>query len=345
MVPQPSHILRDLLRDALHILRRDLIIGAGKHEVLPHQKPLLVTQVVEIIPRINAAAPDADHIEVGVHTHLQERICLLAAHPCQNIVFRDIVRPHGKERPPVHFHGKCLAPAVRLSFHRDSPKTDPPDDSFSCPVRFRGVSPRTARLAALPVNPGEIPREILKDRFHLIQRLPAQPVWPPQLWIRHRERDTVLQGIHFPGRRGQVNGQAVLQRITGIRRFLRAGVSLRLHTDSQFRLRPTRARRLPSVLGLIDLNSFLCADLLVNSHLFDPRVIPADECYVSPDSLVRKARPPVPSEHEVRLSKMRKALHTLPRSAQMVLSILLADIFCRRRDRDNEAVIQWAQNL
>ena len=60
-----THVFDCLCRDGFLKFIGQVIVGTGVHHVLPDHKPQLITQIVEKVVRIPAAAPDADHVEMA----------------------------------------------------------------------------------------------------------------------------------------------------------------------------------------------------------------------------------------------------------------------------------------
>ena len=71
MVLKARNIVPDLGID----LGQKVIIGgierAGEHRVLPDKNAKLVTDVVKAVTLIPSAAPDSDHVHIGVDGRLQ----------------------------------------------------------------------------------------------------------------------------------------------------------------------------------------------------------------------------------------------------------------------------------
>ena len=63
---EPSYLMIDLGAHLGEEIRRRRIEVAGEHEVLPDQQAELVAEIVEEILFVEAAAPHADHVHVGV---------------------------------------------------------------------------------------------------------------------------------------------------------------------------------------------------------------------------------------------------------------------------------------
>ena len=83
--------------------------------------------------------------------------------------------------------------------------------------------------------------------------------------------------------------------------------------------------------------------ILMDADVRDAGLFIAKEGDVFPDALVGKARPPVPAEHAVRLSEVRKAPHGLERAAEVVFTVLFLNIFGGRVDRDRKDIALFLQ--
>ena len=79
-------------------------------------------------------------------------------------------------------------------------------------------------------------------------------------------------------------------------------------------------------------------------YAVNPGLIKAYQLHVTPDSRIRKARPPVPSEHAMCLPQIRKSPHGIPASGNRVLLILLPDKFRGRTQHHLQLVSGFPQN-
>ena len=102
MVLKARNIVPDLGID----LGQKVIIGgierAGEHRVLPDKNAKLVTDVVKAVTFIPSAAPDPDHVHIGVDGRLQQIAKCLGPGLTGERVLRNPVRPHGEDRPAIH---------------------------------------------------------------------------------------------------------------------------------------------------------------------------------------------------------------------------------------------------
>ena len=125
MVADPAHIVPNLRADIALKIIVQLIGSAGKHEILPHNQPQLVTDVKKPVVRVITAAPHTNAVVVCRRRVLQQAAGALRRDSGKNIVFRDVVRAHGKDFHPVDLMGKALAPLVLFRIYRQRAKPDP----------------------------------------------------------------------------------------------------------------------------------------------------------------------------------------------------------------------------
>ena len=90
------------------------------HEVFPNQDAQRVTDVEEIVRRINAATPHAQHVEMRVFGRLEQTQGVVGIRPCLNHFLRDIIRALGIERHAIHLEIESATDAVRLIDHLES---------------------------------------------------------------------------------------------------------------------------------------------------------------------------------------------------------------------------------
>ena len=74
---------------------------AGEHEILPHEQPQLVAQIVEILAFVDAAAPDPHHVHVRLDRTAQVALVIGAGQPGDETVRGNPVGPLGEDRPAV----------------------------------------------------------------------------------------------------------------------------------------------------------------------------------------------------------------------------------------------------
>ena len=160
-MPQPPDLVADLDRQ----IGQEVGIGqrvdaAGKHEVLPDQDAVAVAQVVEGLGLVVAAAPNPDHVVVGVRRGAEQRAELCRRDASREGVRRNPVGSLGEDRDPVDDEGERLAGLV-------------------------GFAPEFEGAQAYLVVP-DIERSAGSGQLDLdpVERLVAQTVGPPHLRIR-----------------------------------------------------------------------------------------------------------------------------------------------------------------
>ena len=101
---------------------------AGKHGLLPQQDPGLVAGVVESVLRVEAPAPDAEHVHVGVRGLLDEEAEVCGRRLGREDVERDHVGPlgvdgHAVDREIERF-GAFLAVVQGVALELDGAEAD-----------------------------------------------------------------------------------------------------------------------------------------------------------------------------------------------------------------------------
>src|SRR5215472_14343693 len=86
MVTNPPHRLLGLSADALEERLVGWIKSASKEEVLPDEQTQLITEIVEDVGLVDAAAPDAQHVHVGFDRESKQILIPGFTHPRQNEV-------------------------------------------------------------------------------------------------------------------------------------------------------------------------------------------------------------------------------------------------------------------
>src|SRR5699024_3398902 len=117
VMAQALDIFYKFLSDICLEFRGQLIYGAGEHKVLPYSQTQLVTDIIEPVVRVEAAAPYTDHIVIGKLAVFQKLSGLFRASSSQQMLFRNIVGAHGKECLAVDLMGKALAPLILFNLH------------------------------------------------------------------------------------------------------------------------------------------------------------------------------------------------------------------------------------
>ena len=161
MMAKPAYVVRDLGADVFLKGFCQVIDGTGKHEVLPDQKPKLITDVIEVIVRIISPAPYAYAVEMGGCRILQQTPGAFRAAPRQKIVLRNIIGSHGKHRHTVDTMAEALAPLIFFTPDCQGPQTDAP-------------SPGVRRFMPVPCEDPDA---------DIVQRLIPVSGRPPQLRI------------------------------------------------------------------------------------------------------------------------------------------------------------------
>ncbi|MNP70136.1 hypothetical protein D3C76_1663270 [compost metagenome] len=101
MIPQPLDVVFRFAGNAVKKLRIPRIHAAGKHEVLPDQDPVFITQPVKDVLFVNTAAPDAKHVHAAFGRRGDLMAVAFVRHFGQKAVVRDMVGPFGEYRQPV----------------------------------------------------------------------------------------------------------------------------------------------------------------------------------------------------------------------------------------------------
>ena len=125
VMADPPHIVADLRTDAALEALIQLVGGAGKHKILPHDQPQFIADIEEPVVWVIAAAPDTDTVVVRRCRVLQESAGALRCDARKNIVLRDIVRTHRKNLHPVYLVGKTFSPLVLVRIHSHGAQADP----------------------------------------------------------------------------------------------------------------------------------------------------------------------------------------------------------------------------
>ena len=159
MISQAAHHGLGLLPGLVHeggIVVR--VEGARVHKVLPDHDPVGVAQVVEGLVLVDAATPDAEHIEMGVRGRADELLVALLVDAGEDRVGRDPVGSHGEHPGPVDLEGE--GPALLRRLQRVLEQADPGEPGLGHPVvedvlpfdqvDHHGVEVRLARRPRVP---------------------------------------------------------------------------------------------------------------------------------------------------------------------------------------------------
>ena len=199
MMTKPADIVLKLPGDVLLELLRQIVHGAGEHEILPNQNAQLVADVVEEIVGIVSAAPNPDTVHIGASGILQQPPGALRIHPGQQIVLGNIVRTHGEHIHTVDAVGKGLAPCILLPGHGHGAQTDSPAPAvqnlpFPAQLHFHAVQ-RLLPVARGPPEPG-----ILNPDLQALITLPIRSDnHPTNLYSLVIQTDQVC--VHLQGHR------------------------------------------------------------------------------------------------------------------------------------------------
>ena len=159
MVAQTADVVYKLGGDILLKRVRQIVHGAGEHEVLPYQQSKLVTDVIEEVVGIVAAAPDPDAVHVGSLCVLQQTAGALRVDSGKEIVLGDVIGAHGKDVHTVDAVAEAFAPLILTAADGHGAKADAPAPNV--------------QLLALGTQ----------GNAELIQRLTAEAGRPPELGI------------------------------------------------------------------------------------------------------------------------------------------------------------------
>ena len=169
VMAEPCNIIDKFLPDIRLEFFRQLIDGAGKHEILPDNQAQFVAQIIEPVVRIEAAAPYTDRIKVCKAAVLKEPLCPFSAPPSEEVVLRYIICSHGKETDSVYLMGKALAPRILFPFYSQRAQAD----SFLPDIAFFFSDPH--------------------GYFHIVKRLVSQAVRPPELRVFDDQRSSAVR--------------------------------------------------------------------------------------------------------------------------------------------------------
>jgi len=176
VVPQAPHLelgLAPRLVEEGGILR---VAAAGEHEVVGDDDAEFVAAGVEVILLVDAAAPDAHGVDVGVLGGLEQQVVAGGVHAGEDRV----------GRRPVHALEEDLLPVDR-------------DDERDAAVVVRlldEIHGADAELAAAPV---ELAAAAAEDRCPFVQGLRAVIVRPPELRLGHDEALDVARARRIAG--------------------------------------------------------------------------------------------------------------------------------------------------
>ena len=116
---QPLQVADGLLSEFLGHFRRQIDVGAGDHEVLPHQQAVLIAQLVEAAVGVVPAAPDPQGVEVGVHGLTDDGFPPPVGDAAEQTVHGNQIRAHGENLHAVQHKAEFAALAVRVRLRAD----------------------------------------------------------------------------------------------------------------------------------------------------------------------------------------------------------------------------------
>ncbi len=185
MVTNTANVFSNFHFDVFFKLFGQFVNGTSEHKVFPNQQTQFVTDVKEKVIRIVTTTPNTDRVEVCIFTLFQQLIGGFVVDTPQNIVFRNVVSTHRKNIDAVDGVGKFIAVFILFGVHTKGAQTD--------------------AFAAL------VDDVAVHQLHHIdgVERLFAQPIWPPNLWICNGEVGFIIGGnsavrcshFNFIGRR------------------------------------------------------------------------------------------------------------------------------------------------
>ena len=119
---ESSDLVSQFLFYAFEEPLRRWISRAGEHHIVEQQKAFLVTELVEFFPLIPSAAPDTEHIHVGVHCVLEYFVISFPCHSGRNGIKRNPVGALGENIPAVDGDGEFFSSHGRLVLYLQSPE-------------------------------------------------------------------------------------------------------------------------------------------------------------------------------------------------------------------------------
>ena len=130
---------------------------AREHEILPNQQPFFVAKIIEVFHFIDSAAPNADHVHLGLHRARQQMVIVGAADFTDKTVRRDPVRALGKNRASVDRELKGFSELIRMTVERDCSQTDASVPAIQDLVSLREFEPHIVEgLSAVAVRPPQL---------------------------------------------------------------------------------------------------------------------------------------------------------------------------------------------
>ena len=145
MTGQAAYGLGHLVPDIFHEFRiNSRIFAAGKHEILPDQDTLPVAEIIEYILLVNAAAPNAQCIHVGLLRPAQQGQILRFVHGSRTVGGWHPIGSPCKNSPAVQHHHEPGFPRLRVTlFHVNGADTYPALTAIQhAPLRIQQFRPQ-----------------------------------------------------------------------------------------------------------------------------------------------------------------------------------------------------------
>ena len=260
---KPDHIISGFRQDAVFEARGQIIGIAGIHQILPHHDTVGITQVIEQVGGIVTSAPYPQAVEMCQICALDQRPDLLLPDIRIDRIFRNIVCPLRKHLLPVHYKAEFLAVLVRLPAYRNGAQSDAKALFIIDLIRF------------------------FQGYLHIIQRLGAHPVRPPELGIMDRYPHLVFSFFRHPSRRIRHPGHHRY-------RLFSRHTYLDLHRD--------RIRKFND--GVHEQCDLTIHMFLKERNFPDMRVRKSLNTDLTENPHVRKLRPPVPAKGRLGLTQI-----------------------------------------
>src|SRR5260221_8697283 len=102
MIPQALYVIDRFLANVFEERFVTRIQAASEHEILPHENPHFVAEIIKIVTLINSAAPDAQHVHVGVAHRLKQSAIFIFADAARKAVGWNPVAALGKDKHAIN---------------------------------------------------------------------------------------------------------------------------------------------------------------------------------------------------------------------------------------------------
>jgi len=132
VMAKPPQIVDDFFshrrneRLVVHIVNR-----ASEHQILPNEQAKFVAQIEKVIGRVDAAAPDANHVVVRRHGGFEQSFGDCFVGSAKKIVFGNVVGALGEDFQSVDDEGEGFAPDVFFAFQANRAKADALDGQIA----------------------------------------------------------------------------------------------------------------------------------------------------------------------------------------------------------------------